>query len=47
MQFKLFMSALFFVTAASLKAQDNYTKAKEIVGKMTTDEKVNLVVGMV
>ncbi|MBS4065466.1 MAG: glycoside hydrolase family 3 C-terminal domain-containing protein [Chitinophagaceae bacterium] len=40
------MSALFFVTAASLKAQDNYTKAKEIVGKMTTDEKVNLVVGM-
>lgn len=46
MQFKLFMSALFFVTAASLKAQDNYTKAKEIVGKMTTDEKVNLVVGM-
>jgi beta-glucosidase len=46
MQFKLFMSALFFVTAASLKTQDNYTKAKEIVGKMTTDEKVNLVVGM-
>lgn len=46
MQFKLFMSAILFVTAASLKAQDTCTKAKEIVSKMTTDEKVNLVVGM-
>lgn len=27
-------------------AQDIYTKAKQIVGKMTTEEKVNLVVGM-
>lgn len=46
MPFKLVMTAIFLVTAASLKAQDNYTKAKEIVGKMTTDEKINLVVGM-
>ncbi len=46
MQFKVFMSVLILMSATSLKAQDNYTKAKEIVGKMTTDEKVNLVVGM-
>lgn len=46
MQFKLFMSVLILMFTTTLKAQDNYTKAKEIVGKMTTDEKVNLVVGM-
>lgn len=46
MPYKLFMTVLLLLTAASIHAQDNYTKAKEIVGKMTTDEKINLVVGM-
>lgn len=46
MLLKLFMGTLLLITATFLKAQNNYTKAKEIVGKMTTDEKINLVVGM-
>jgi beta-glucosidase len=40
------MTILFLLGNTIMHAQDNYTKAKEIVGKMTTDEKINLVVGM-
>jgi beta-glucosidase len=46
MKFSLFMSTFLLITGVTLQAQDHYIKANEIVSKMTTAEKVNLVVGM-